>query len=82
MASTKLLQSFKEAELQKFQHGGRFAAGQNQPIQAGKLVRLAHLNWFGAGLGQRLRVSGIVALNCQYADTRLRALFRQPPVLL
>jgi hypothetical protein len=73
------LQSFKEVALgQKLEHGGRLAARQNQPIQAGEFLRFAHLCRLGPGSCQGFSVSAIIALNCQYADARPRAFCRQP----
>jgi hypothetical protein len=60
----ELPQSRKEAVLfQKFQHGGGFAAGHYETIQAGKLAGLADLDRHRASLSQSLRVAGVVTLN-------------------
>jgi len=68
VASAKLLQSFKEARLQEFEDGGRFAAGQDESIETCQLVRLAHLARLGSGFGERFGVGGIVALDGEYAN--------------
>jgi hypothetical protein len=55
---------------EEFEHGGGFAAGQHEAVQAGKLLGLAHFDRSCAGLGERLRMAGEVALDGQDADAR------------
>jgi hypothetical protein len=54
---------FKEA-----QHGGGFAAGQDETVEAGKLVGLADFDGICAGFGKRLSVRRIVALDGEDSD--------------
>ena len=69
--AAKLLQSFKKTVFfQESQHSGGLATGQDEAIEAGQLLRLAHFDGLRVSLGESLRVAGIVALNGQDADLR------------
>ena len=66
--------------LEELEHGGGFAAGQNQAIKISQVVRFAHLDGVGARIGECRGVCGVVALNRQDADRGTCSLiqFRTP----
>ena len=65
----ELLQGVEEAGLLKeFEHGGGFAAGKDEAVEAGQLLGLADLDRVGAGFGQGFSVGGVVALDGEDAD--------------
>jgi hypothetical protein len=69
LAGAELLQSLKEAVLvEELQHGGGFAAGQTRPSRPASWPGLRTSTGVCAGLGEGLRVAGVVALNGQDAD--------------
>ena len=62
--AAEILQGLEETvPVEEAEHGGGFAAGQDEAVQAGQLLRLADLDGICAGLGEGLRVAGEVALD-------------------
>ena len=65
------LQRFEQAvAFQEFQECSRFAARQDQAVEAVQLRRFSYLDGIGARLFQRLGVSGKVSLDGEHADAR------------
>ncbi len=59
---------FEALFLQKFEHGGAFAAGQNHSIYLRRVLRRAHENVIGAEALKHARVGFVIALHCEDAD--------------
>jgi hypothetical protein len=73
----ELLKGLKEAELlEEAEYCGRFAAGQDQPVQASELIGLSNFAWLGAGFGEGVSVSGVIALDGEDTDMRLDGLIQ------
>jgi hypothetical protein len=76
LVSAKVLsESRKPSALEEFQHGGRFATGDDEAVEIRRGLRGAHQDGVGSGFGQSCGVGGVVALNGEDADERAEGLF-------
>ncbi len=55
--------------LEKLEHSGRFAAGHDQPIQAGEFRSFAHQHRPRSGVLEDARVRLVIALEGEHADS-------------